>query len=706
MNQCPSFYIGEFEILPLESAIIDGDQKKQTTQPKFIEVLCYLAQNYPRVVPREELIEHIWDNNDYVGEKALTNAVWHLRQLFKKYQDDEVIETIRKVGYRLLIEPKYQTGHNSESNPNFSLPSAPSRSFLQKYSLALTLCLVVFIVGYIWQHHDVSHTKDNHVQLSTVTKKPGTELFPSPSPDGRFVAYQWSSNTGDINLFLKDVSQPELTAKQLTFDDDIEGYSVWSNDGQSLFFARKSKSKQYCHIIELAIFENRERKIADCPRSGGYYYIDISPDGETLAFHGRSSNATQSGIYFISLTKENAEPIRFSCDSDCNYKERDFAFSPDGKSIAVTRRTNRFSENIFLIDIESKIAKQLTYGEEDIVGLSWQADGQTLIYATQRADVRQGYKLNLERLTTTPLAIEGFSYPAIARSAGDIFFHQRKENYGIVQFRYDQKIARMPTPIIQSEFSHLYAHYSKANDQLVYVSNESGFYELWLSDTNGKHREKLTQLNRTIRYPRWSHKGHKIAFLAPTKDEQSETLFILDLATKRIEKISSAFSKFNRPTWTLDDNSIISAATHNNATNLYMFDLANESHKQLTTDNGRFGMMISDNIMLYTKLKKGLWQKNILQDDDSAIEVIPGTLFNTLYTWDHFNNAVFFNQKHQTTYQLTQFNFATKTATPLLESPKQNNSSSGVLSIVPANNSVILTLSQYPQADIKKLSQK
>ena len=86
-----------------ESAI---DQTKLSLQPKFIEVLNVLARNYPEVVTRDELIAQVWDGNSYVGAKALTNAIWHLRQQLSLLADvGAVIETVRITGYRLLIEP-------------------------------------------------------------------------------------------------------------------------------------------------------------------------------------------------------------------------------------------------------------------------------------------------------------------------------------------------------------------------------------------------------------------------------------------------------------------------------------------------------------------------------------------------------------------------------------------------------------------------
>ena len=80
-----AFTIGNCQIIPIEYAIKFDEHEKQSLQPKFIEVLCYLAEHYPRVIPREELIENVWAGNIYVGEKALTNAIWHLRQNLKSH---------------------------------------------------------------------------------------------------------------------------------------------------------------------------------------------------------------------------------------------------------------------------------------------------------------------------------------------------------------------------------------------------------------------------------------------------------------------------------------------------------------------------------------------------------------------------------------------------------------------------------------------
>ncbi|MGS0730350.1 winged helix-turn-helix domain-containing protein, partial [Shewanella sp. 0m-11] len=76
------FRLGLCEVNPsdnslnfFDAALTDEPSNKVSIQPKFIEVLSYLARQYPKVVTREELIDNIWEGNSYVGSKALTNAI-------------------------------------------------------------------------------------------------------------------------------------------------------------------------------------------------------------------------------------------------------------------------------------------------------------------------------------------------------------------------------------------------------------------------------------------------------------------------------------------------------------------------------------------------------------------------------------------------------------------------------------------------------
>ncbi|MDO6446363.1 winged helix-turn-helix domain-containing protein [Colwellia sp. 1_MG-2023] len=706
-----AFMIGTCEVIPIEYAIKFDGHAKQSIQPKFIEVLCYLAKHFPRVIPREELIENVWAGNNYVGEKALTNAIWHLRQSLKGINDeDETIETIRKVGYRLLVEPQYITDSRDETVA-VSAQQVP-HSKINRQKIAVYALIAALTVGLIFSFINTSQNFDQAV-ITQITKSPGSELFPAPSPDGRQVVFKWLNDKHSSNLYIKDRNNPQLLPKQLTFGSAYVGHSVWSNDGQYLYFSRKDKSNDVCQVIQLKVLTQQEKPIVDCPTNGGYYYLDISPDDKTLAFHGYSEPADDSGIYFIDLTNSTSQPVRFSCRNHCDYRERDFAFSPDGKSIAVTRRVNRFNENIYLVNLTTKKAEQLTKGEEDIVGLTWHPDGDKLVYGAQRADIRRGYILDVHSKAITNFQFEGFSYPAFAKKSKELFYQQRYEKYYLASLSLDNNVASSPFPIIESEFSHLDPHYSSNRDRIAYASNESGFYELWISDTQGLNRQQLTFLKQTIRYPRWSHSGDKIAFLGPVESDKADKIYIYDLTSNKLSIVPSSHQIHNRPTWSWNDKAIISAVYEKEYVDLHYINIETGESTRISNDGSRFGIMTSPTTVLYTGERKGLWQLELTFDNQQLLNThennqplnkVSGKVFKTTYTWDHTEQGVYFHQKYDKHHQISFYNYAEQQSTPILRLPRSTLRTSTTLSKITTSNELLFSRAYSPQADIKSLS--
>ena len=138
MNTQQTFSIGKCQISVFENKLFCAD-KTCVLQPKFIELLVYLVECYPNAVTREQLIENVWGGNQYVGEKALTNAIWHLRKSFKELDPDNTyIETLRKTGYRLVQKP-------TTPEPVNSINNMPLRS---GYIYASVLAIVILLGSY------------------------------------------------------------------------------------------------------------------------------------------------------------------------------------------------------------------------------------------------------------------------------------------------------------------------------------------------------------------------------------------------------------------------------------------------------------------------------------------------------------------------------------------------------------------------------
>jgi len=698
-----SFKLGQCQITPDDFSIQFEGQEKQSLQPKFVEVLSYLAKHHPRVIPREELIENIWGPDSFVGEKSLTNAIWHLRKnLTSDDSETEIIETIRKAGYRLLVAPQWLQPE-TKLTPTSKLPQPAHKKLNSLFLYIITSILIALVATFVYKDILISEPE----KISQITNHPGSELFPAASPDGRYIAYRQVSTNKPENLFMKDVSQPQLPAQQLTFDNATEGHSVWSNDGQYLYFSRKDKSKKYCKYIQLKVTSRQEKEVANCPLIGGYYYIDISPDDKTLAVYDYVNNSKNPGVYFLDLTQLGNQRLlqskRFSCAKDCDYKDRDMAFSPDGKYIAVSRRYSDFSENIYLVNIKSEVTTQLTFGEEDIVGMSWHPNGNKLVYAAMRAGNRYGFVLNIKEKITQELNLTGFSYPSFAKKSEQLFYQQRIENEDIVSLDLNSTIASSPFPVVQSSFNHFSPDYSEVHDRFVYISNESGFNELWSAKPDGSERKQLTQLKQSIQYPKWSRDGSQIAFLSSLGEREGDNIYIYSLNNQKLTLLNSPYSKHNRPSWSWDGSKIITAIYGKEFTDIFSIDIESGKTKRLTFDGGRYGIMTSATTMLYTRVKRGLWQKDI-DSKQAPIAVVDGIDFTARYAWSYNQNGVYFHKELSDHQQVLFFDFNKQTSQPLVRLPLLSFADSYSLAFISSQDKLFYTRSSFPQTDIKMVA--
>ena len=697
-----TYKLGNCIVYPHEFAIQFGYSEKQSLQPRWIEVLNYLVENHPRIIPREELIDKIWNGNSYVGEKSLTNVIWNLRNSFKKEGEDQlIIETIRKAGYRLLVEPiSIEPEVNSTTgNPLSKYNDSSVKRFLTIFSSLLVL-MIIFYWLYLEDKVEVEQ-----VFVETVTSDPGEELYVSVSPNGRFIVYRMTNQDDSVNLYMKDLQQPDVQPRQLTFDDAIERHSVWSHDGNYLFFAREDTRKKFCDYIQLDITSLFEKKVAACPLGSKHNYLDISLDDKILAFHSKDNHSEESGIYFLDLMAKNTKPVRFSCAVDCEYKDRDMAFSPDGKRLAVTRRFSRYSEDIYIVGIATGETQRITEGIEDVRGLSWHSDNLHLVYGDRKSGIRTGYWLNTKTKEKKSLSVEGFSFPAFNRIDNSLFYQKRLRKYQIKSLSLNQTIASSPEPILLSNFSQRQPNYSSISKQIAYVSNETGVYEIWLSNKQGKERIQLTNIGVNISFPRWSHDGKKLVFLAPFDDEVGLKIYTIDVATKKVMLLNSPYQDHDRPTWSTNDDAIISAVSIVDETDLHLISINTGRVERLTFDGGQFGIMTDKNKLIYSRSKGGLWQKSMSSPpvESPASVIISRRRMKEKYFWAATDNGIYYQEKIRHGQQINFFDYASEETRPIAKFPSKTFSYTSPLIVVQEDNKLIFSVTEYEQSDIKKL---
>jgi DNA-binding winged helix-turn-helix (wHTH) protein len=117
------FRVGECLVRPRLNRVEVASGKVVQVQPKIMDVLLRLAERPGEVVTREELLRTVWAGT-HVTEHVLARAVSELRKVFDdSAQQPRVIETIPKVGYRLIAP----VSRAPEENPKSVTPADAPR---------------------------------------------------------------------------------------------------------------------------------------------------------------------------------------------------------------------------------------------------------------------------------------------------------------------------------------------------------------------------------------------------------------------------------------------------------------------------------------------------------------------------------------------------------------------------------------------------
>lgn len=103
--------LGQLEIFPDKYEVRLGGQSINL-RPKEFEVLLYLAKKPGVVLTRDDLMNVVW-GSDYIGGQRTVDV--HVSSLRKKLELDPEsvhIDSIRGVGYKLVVNPKKGSHHS------------------------------------------------------------------------------------------------------------------------------------------------------------------------------------------------------------------------------------------------------------------------------------------------------------------------------------------------------------------------------------------------------------------------------------------------------------------------------------------------------------------------------------------------------------------------------------------------------------------
>ncbi len=135
--------------------LIEKDKQSVRLQPRTMAVLARLLETPGKVVTRQQLEDFAWPNM-VIGYDALSHTITKLRKAFgDDPKNPRLIETIPKVGYRLIADVSHAPPKSSEidvtEKQDEKTPQTGSRPHVRRFHLvSITALLIIAATGIAW----------------------------------------------------------------------------------------------------------------------------------------------------------------------------------------------------------------------------------------------------------------------------------------------------------------------------------------------------------------------------------------------------------------------------------------------------------------------------------------------------------------------------------------------------------------------------
>jgi Tol biopolymer transport system component/DNA-binding winged helix-turn-helix (wHTH) protein len=714
--------------------------------PKAFEVLLALVESPGHVIEKNDLIKKVWPDT-FVEEVNLAKNVYSLRKILgDDNSNGEYIETIPRRGYRFVARVKEvwdeqsetaivlqtenaqsyereQSNRLLENNNNFSpsrasiIPAGLGGLSRQSLSIRLILAPVLIAMGLgfallVWFIGFRAEEKSSPSSLKIVpmTSFPGRESHTAFSPAGDQIAFVWNGERGENNdIYLRTINggQPH----RLTTDPANDSHPAWSPDGRYIAFFRQSAESSGFYLISAA--GGTERKVIDVfpyrtpPLGNSLYY---SRDGKYLAVADKSTMEEPLSIYLVSI--ETGERRRLTNPPAGTAGDIYPAFCPEGKRIAFIRSSSRATTDLYFMATEGGDLKRLTFDNTSILGLTWTGDGREIVFASRRgSSLYSLWRISTEGGTPERLPTIGQSVlsPIISSQGDRLAYTQALDDMNIWEVELDSSgvvAGDTLTSLISSTLGDNGPDYSPDGRKIVFASNRSGGFGIWVCDRDGGNPVELIDYGPNLAgTPRWSPDGRWIAYDARSSESGTEgnaDIYVMSSGGGPPRRLTIEPFEDVAPSWSRDGKWIYFASTRSG--NMQVWKVPSEGGQavQVTRLGGFEGFESRDGKYFYYakgRAVPGIWQVPVNGGEERLL--VDHNNAGTWRLWAVSKTGIYFATANVPSQPIIEFyNFTTRRVTQVVTLNKPLSRSDPGLTISPDGRSLLFSQLDHSGSDI------
>ena len=456
------------------------------------------------------LIQRALEKNPADRYQSIGEMVIELRRVLK--QSSKVVTKT----YNISSNVQASTGDHLPTTQTVAGQSSPVSSqsrnkkplFIGVGALVLAiLAAVIYLMMFKTQESKAPAFSFQSMKITRLTSN-GKARAAGISPDGKYVVYSLE-DAGKQSLWVRQVAT-NSNVQILPPDEVVYSGITLSQDGNYVYYVFKTPSSSVSTLYQIPVLGGTPRKLLE----NLYGAVSISPDGKQFTFVRLYQNTGEFSLMVVGTDGSN-ERVLATHKGDLWF-DGDPAWSPDGKVIACALGSweGGIHHGVVSVDISDGKEKSLADRRWGFVQrLRWMPDGSGLLVTglDTNATTGQIWQLELSDRSVTRLTNDLNSYGALSLT-GD------GKSLCVVQVDVTTDTYVLPNGNVDSARQVTTGKLNRgflawnANTQIVYVSQESGNLDLWISNIDGSDKRQLTSNPRMDFQPAVSRDGKFILF--------------------------------------------------------------------------------------------------------------------------------------------------------------------------------------------------
>ena len=622
------YEFGSFR-LDAQERLLQRDGATISLTPKAFDLLLALLERHGRLVEKEELFQTVWPDT-IVEESNLSSNIALIRKALGEGENGlKFIETVPKRGYRFVAPvreiPRAVSGNLSKAaSPASAVPVETVRLSQRRRWPLVLLAACALIVGASGAMRWIVFRHAPAPKITPFTTLPGNENQPSFSPDGNQIAFAWDGEKGDnFDIYVKQIGDESL--HRLTNNPARDDAPRWSPDGRYITFTRQNG------LYLIPSLGGAERRITTYISAPFARFVNWSPDGEWLAVSDWNSPQEPGTFSIFLVARETGEKKKITSPNAGYVGDRFPAISPDGKTVAFFRFIGSADCDLYLVSVAGGEPKRMTFDNAQAGSPVWTPDGRNILFLSDRdgsstlglwrVPATGGAPEIVEAVRDAGAVIERRLSFDISHQGNRLAWTQSIDDVNIWQYDLNGPAPQKPQKFLASTKSEVSPQYSPDGKRIVFASDRSGSWEIWVCDSDGQHPLQLTTFKRRLAgSPRWSPDGREIVF--DSRADGNSEIYVISAEGGQPRRLTNDPAEDVVPSFSRDGKWVYFSSNRSGSPQIWKMSAAGGQAVQVTRQGGGDTFEAPDGQwLLYAKGRNvpGIWRIPVTGGEETLV---------------------------------------------------------------------------------------